>query len=255
MMSMRRAESSSRSFGTNGVVGEALDDRVPAALDIEHGVRHELRRAPLESACPLGKRGERIELGERGRRGLQRREAVRETSQDVLVELLLARQGPLARAEDPILEALQLRGDESLRGFDGLSPDVVLGRALRVLARDLDEEALHAVVAELQPRDAGALALALLELEEEIVRVGRDLAQLIELGVVTCRDHIAIPQERRRLLRYRVAEEGDDVGVLADAARKLGDERRVDLAQHRLQSGQRRKRGAKLGQVPRPRRP
>jgi hypothetical protein len=46
----------------------------------------------------------------------------------------------------------------------------------------------------------------LLELQQEIVRMGRDLAQLIELGVVTGRDHVAIPQERRRLFRYRVAE-------------------------------------------------
>ncbi len=124
-----------------------------------------------------------------------------------LVELLFPRERALARAEDPVLEALQLRGDEALRGFDGLPPDVVLGRALRVLARDLDEEALHAVEAELQPRDAGALALALLQLEQEFVGVGRDLAQLVELGVVTRGDHITIPQERGRVLRDRLAEQ------------------------------------------------
>ena len=111
--------------------------------------------------------------------------------------MLLARERALARPEHFVLEALEFRGDEALGGFDGLAAQVVGRHALGLGARDLDEETLHAVVAELESAKPGALALALLELEQELVGVGGDAPQLIELGVVACGDHVAIAQECR----------------------------------------------------------
>src|SRR5207247_4953147 len=83
-------------------------------------------------------------------------------------------------------------GDEAFRGLHRLAPDVVPGYPLGIAARDLDEESLHAVVADLEGGESGAFALAPLELEQERIRVGGDAPQLIELGVVACRDDVAL---------------------------------------------------------------
>ena len=122
-----------------------------------------------------------------------------------LVQLALARQRALARAEHLVLEALELRGDEALRRLHGLAADIVLRHALGVAPRDLDEEPLHAVVAELEAREPGALALAPLQLEQKFIGVRGDAPQLIELGVVAGGDHLAVAHQRGRLVGDRGA--------------------------------------------------
>ena len=82
MMSMRRSESSSRSFGTNGRVGEALDDRVPAALDLEHASATSSGCVHSSAAGALGERRERIEHRQRAAGGLHGAEALDELCQD-----------------------------------------------------------------------------------------------------------------------------------------------------------------------------
>ncbi len=97
--------------------------------------------------------------------------AADEQSQDFLVELAFAREAAVASAQDFLLEALELRRDETLRGFDRLAPDVVLGHPLGIATTDLNEESGDAIEAELQARDAGPLPFALLELEQEFIGV------------------------------------------------------------------------------------
>ncbi|MDT4826313.1 hypothetical protein FQZ97_596220 [compost metagenome] len=58
---------------------------------------------------------------------------------------------------------------------------------------------MHAVELHAQVADAGALALADLELEQKVVAVLADLAQLVELGVVAGGDHAAVAHQRRRI--------------------------------------------------------
>ena len=176
-------------------VREALDHGVTPAVDGNTRFRHQLRARPLEHAGALGQAGERIELAERAGGGLQRTQAVDELRQDLLVQLLLARQRLVACAQHPVLEALQLLGDEALRGFHRLAPDVVPGDPLGIAAGDLDEESLHAVVADLEGGESGAFAFAPLELEQEGVGVGRDAPQLIELAIVAARDDITLAHQ------------------------------------------------------------
>ena len=104
--------------------------------------------------------------------------------------------------------------DEALGGLHRLPAQVVLRHALRILARDLDEEALHAIETELQARDAAALALALLQLEQESVRVRRDVAQLVEVRVIALCDHVAVAQEGGGLGGNRASEQLGRVFVI-----------------------------------------
>src|SRR5205807_4192181 len=118
---------------------------------------------PLQRAGTLGESGQRVELRQGAGRVLHESQPVDELRQNGLVQLLLTRQAAVACAQDLVLEALELLRDEALGGFDGLSPDVILRHTFGVLASDLDEKSLHPVVAELESRNARALAFAALE--------------------------------------------------------------------------------------------
>src|SRR2546430_15857275 len=107
-----------------------------------------------------------------------------------LFRSLLTRERLIARAQHPLLEALQLLGDEALGGLHGLATHVVLRHTLGIAARDFDEEALHAVVAELEAGEPRALAFAPLQLEQELIGVGGNAPQLIELGIVADRKSV-----------------------------------------------------------------
>ena len=58
---------------------------------------------------------------------------------------------------------------------------------------------MHLVVFDAQVRDAGARALARFEIDQELPAVLRDVAQLVELGVVAARDDAAVAHHRGRL--------------------------------------------------------
>ena len=124
------------------------------------------------------------------------------------------------RRQRLVLERLQLGRDEALGVLHRLAAPVV-GRHLRRLAlRDLDEEAVHAVVLDAQVRDAGARALARLELEQERVAVAADRAQLVELGV----------DGRRRSRRRRAAARPARRRSRASKRRDLGRAARAPRA-------------------------
>src|SRR5690606_38374559 len=97
--------------------------------------------------------------------------------------------------------------DIALGALQRLAPDIVRRNAVRVRSAELDVEAVHAVEADLQRRDAGALALLRLELVEEAARVLADRAQLVELRVVTFGDHAAVADEDRRRFDDRALQE------------------------------------------------
>ena len=74
------------------------------------------------------------------------------------------------------------------------------GRLAGVALADLDVVAVHAVVADLQGRNAASGLLAFFQIDQELVRVGRQCAQLVEFGVEPCADHAAVTLECRRHL-------------------------------------------------------
>src|SRR4029077_9792524 len=207
-----------------------------------------------EDAGAFGERGEGIEFAEGAGRGLQRTERVDETRQDLFIELPLARECLVARSQHPVLEALELLGDEALGRLYGLAAHVILRHSLGIAPRNLDEEPLHAGVAALERRKSGALALAPLELEKELISVGCNTPQLVELAVVAWGDHVAIAHERRGLGGDGGGEQRHDVLMLAHPAAQLPDQRRIERLERGPHGRQRSERAAQLRQVARPRR-
>src|SRR5205814_5838882 len=241
-------------LGYERTLREALDHRVAPALDREARLRGQLRTGPLEHAGPLRESGQGVELGERAGGGLQRTQGVDEPRQNLLVQLLLARQRLIARPQHPLLEALQLLGDEALGGLHGLATHVVLRRTLGIAARDFDEEALHAVVAELERGEPRALAFAPLQLEEELIGVGGGAPQLIELGVVAGGDHLAVAHQCGGLGGDGGSEQSHHVLVLVHASAQLLEERRIERHERGAQRRHGGERAAQQREVAPPRR-
>ncbi len=110
---------------------------------------------------------------------------------------------------------------------------------------------MHAVVLDLQRRDAAALALAALEVDEEIRALRVDVAQLVQLGVVARRDDAAFAHQRRGLLGDRGGEARRPCRV--DVQRRARGQRRDALAvEQRLDLRQRPQRFAQRGEFARP---
>jgi hypothetical protein len=255
MTSIRRLASSRQSFGMNDWPRSCslrFDDRVAAAFDLDARLAHELRPAPVRALGALGQRRQRVERRQGTRHRRERLDLRGERIEQGLVEELLARQRALAGRERLVLEGLELGRDEALGVLHRL-PASVIGRHLARLAlRDLDEEAVHPVELDAQVRDAAALPLARLELEQEGVAAAADGAQLVELGVVAGGDHAAVPQQGRRLLRQRRFQQGEDrIGRRQRLRAHREQERAIagDGGTHLRQGLQRR---AKPGELARP---
>ncbi len=204
---------------------------MPAAGDVQALFADELRPRPLEDASALGKRGDRIQLRQRGGRGLHRAEAIDELRQKFFVDLFLACERALARTQHLVLERLQFGRDESLGRLHSLAPDVVLRNSLGIFACDLDEESLHAVESEFQSRDPRALAFALLERQEKFVSVRGDAAQLVEVRVIALGDHVTVAQKGRRIGCNARGQQIDDIVMRVDAVAQPQQQWRVDVGQ------------------------
>ena len=149
--SMRRAASSTRSLGTNGPSMKcSTTGWRPPRISMQR-LGDELRLGPAELRGAFGERAQAVERRPaRSAVACSAREPVGELRQQLLVQLALARQRLLARAQHLVLEALELGRDEALGVLQRLAADVVLRHVVGLRARDLDVEAVHAVVAELQ---------------------------------------------------------------------------------------------------------
>ena len=156
-------------------------------------------------------------------------------------------------AQRLVLEGLQLGRDEALGVLQRLAA-LVVGRHLVDLAgRDLDVEAVHPVELHPQVGDAGAGALARLQVEQEGVAVLADGAQLVEVGVEAGGDHAAVAQQHRGFVGDGRLQQGVQRRAAAAARRRPRPAARAAPcigqggAQHR-QQGQR---GAQAAQLAR----
>ena len=152
-------------------------------------------------------RGEHVERCQRESRALKRLDRRLERGDDLLVQPALARQRTLLRRQRLVLECLELRRDVALGVLHRLPPPVVVGNALHVGVRHLDIEAVHAVEFDLETGYPRSLPLARFEVDQERAAVVLDRAQLVELGVVAGRDHVAVAHRGRGLGGDRSGQE------------------------------------------------
>ena len=150
-----------------------FDHRMAAAFDLDHRLVARTR-ARHSRASARARRRSASRSSSASARGdaLQRGDVRRERVEQLLVEQLLARQRALLRGQRLVLEGLQFRRDVALGVLQRLAAAVVVRHLFRLRARDLDVEAVHAVVLDLEVGDAGARALARFELEQELAAVG-----------------------------------------------------------------------------------
>ena len=136
---------------------------MPAVADLQHARVADVRTAIAEKPRCLGKRGEHVELRERGSGLLNRGELGDHRLAHAKKQFVFEFDAALVRAEDLALHLLQLRRDESLAIGDGLLADVMRRCFVEVGLRHLDVVAEYGVETHFERGDAGPLDLLLLQ--------------------------------------------------------------------------------------------
>ena len=126
---------------------------------------------------------------------------------EILVKVFLARQGPLTRAENLVFKIFQLRRDIALSGLQCLASNVLERCFVGLRLADFDVITVHAVVAEFQRRDTSALTFAKLKVNQVLVCVFRNRAQIIELIVVSRRNNTAVADQHGWAVNNRFAQQ------------------------------------------------
>ena len=216
-----------------------------AAVDVHAGLRDECRTHEAQRLGALGQRRDHVGGRQCGGERLQRRDCGEQRFDQRIVERLFARQRALLRRQRLVFERLELRRDVALGVLQRLPPPVVVGYARDVAVRDLDVEAVHAVVFDLERGDAGALAFAPLERDEKAAAFGVDRAQLVEVGVVAGGDHAAVPHVGRGLGGNRPRKQRRPRGIHCQCGLRCGKQRCRKFRQHR---GDRRRRCQRVAQ-------
>jgi hypothetical protein len=172
----------------------------------------------LHEVVHRGDRRERlkaVELAQQFRQAQQGGVVADRLVAQLVEEARLEAQHLLLGGENPRLELLELGRDVALRVGQRLLTRVGSGGFRALQLADLDVIAENRVVPGLQARDAGGLALALLELGQHLIRVGFEPAELVELLVEAGAEEAAVGQldgrrldERRDELRRERLERG-----------------------------------------------
>ena len=238
--------------GHEGSVQGLFHHRMAPGLDLQYRFRNQFRLAPVQAQGPFGQAQQAVQRGDRGNRVLQAIQLARQLAEQGVIKQLFAHQGPFARAQHLILEAFQFFGDVALGALEGLAPGVFGGHAFGMAAAQLDVVAVHAVVADLEGGDAGALPFAPFQIQQEAVGVFRQGAQPVEFRIETGCDHAAFAQQRRRLVRQRPLQALAHRRMVGQIVHQAIQQRAVQIKQQSAQLGQARQPPAQGGQVPWP---
>ena len=209
-----------------------------SAGDLHTGLVAERGPAEVEAPGAFGETAEHIEARDTLRALLQRRQRCHQRLQQLFVEQLLALQCALACRQHLVLEGLQLRGDEALGSLEGLAADVLLRGLVGFAAADLDVIAVHPVVTDLERVDAGTLAFASFQVDQELVGVLRQVAQFVQLAVETGGQHAAVAQYHGRVLDDCATEQRLGLWMFADVRSDFLQSRVVEITQAGLQRRQ-----------------
>ena len=179
----------------------------------------------------FGQAGQAVEFSHGAGRRFQFGQAFAKIIEQGFVERAFAHQRSFARGEHLVLEGLEFLGDVALGTLDRL-PARVVGRCLgRLRLADLDVITVHAVVADLQGRNAAGGLFAFLEFDQELVGVGRQCAQFVEFGIEALADHAAITLQRRRLVDDGRLQVRGGFGMFTEAPEQAFDQWTVRAGQ------------------------
>ena len=142
-----------------------------------------------------------------------------------VVELCLQNSYLLVGTKDFLLIFLQLRGDIPLCLSQRLLAEPVLGHLVLKGVAHLKVVTEYVVVAHLQRGDAGLLSLPLLYLQEILLTIVADGAQVVEFrGISRCYD-VALADEEWRiglyLLAYALTESVTEVQLLPHPSQRV----------------------------------
>ena len=144
-------------------------------------VKHRAHIVPLAGdAC---ERLEAVDAGDGRGTLLQRLELGADEAHQLVVDALFEHEHLLLGTQNLLLVFLELLGDVTLGVGQRLLADPRVGHLVLVGIADLDVITEDIVVAQLERRDAGRLALALLDAQQVVLAVEGDAAQVVELGV------------------------------------------------------------------------
>ena len=165
-------------------------------------------------------RQQRVQRFERHRRLLDARNLLRDFLAHLGEQLQFQARGLLLRADDFLLDFLQLRRHIALAVRQRLLSGVARRHHFVIRLADLDVVAEHAVVLDAQVADARLLALLLLEFQNPLLAArGRGAVLIQHLGVAIA-DDAALGDENRRI---GVNRTGQQVGQLRQGVQRIAD--------------------------------
>ena len=110
-----------------------------------------------------------------------------------------------------MLQILELLRDESLAVCQGLLSDIRFGNEVVVGLADLDVITKDLIVADFEALDARLFLLARLNLGNNALAAGEDMAQTVDLAVITVADESTLAHGERRLVHDRLAQKLVDI--------------------------------------------
>ena len=139
-------------------------------------------------------------------------------------DLVFQRRQPLLRAEHRAFERFELLCDIALAVCQRLLADIMLGDCVNIGLADLDIVAEYTVISDLELADTGLFALPLLNGSDLPLAARCQIAQGVDLRVVTGSDQAALAQQDRRIVNDRGLDQVVDVLQQIDVARDFSQQ-------------------------------
>ena len=177
-----------------------LDDRMASLPDIQLVGRVDDRPHVVVFLGALGKRQQTVELCHEAGVQLNGLDILLHCLHQFGEEARLQRQYFLLGAKDFLLIFLQFLSDIALGLCQSLLANPVLRHLVLIGVAHLEIIAEHVVIAYLQRGDACLLGLALLDAQQVVLTVLRDVAQVVELGVISVANHMSFVHQLRRVV-------------------------------------------------------
>ncbi len=202
-----------------------LYDGVTALLYVEHNIVGHLGAHIAVLVGSLGERQQAVETCRHRGVDLYVGNIGLHVGNKLAEETCLERQDLLVGTHDLLLILLQLLGDVTLSLGERLLAHPLWRHLVLIGVAHLKIISKHVVVAHLERGNARALRLALLDLQQVVASVARDLPQLVKLGREAVGNDAALGHELWRvglqLLLYALSESLTQVYLLAHVLQRL----------------------------------